>query len=108
MNNVCQPVIIDGVTYGTDEYSSMFNSRPMVYQVEPERALDFSIPDINNIARGEVNRVWLTFDYLSIQRYRQLLKALRKPEFSMTYYDIETDTMITGMYYSTTFDQFET
>lgn len=108
MNNVWQPVIIDGVTYGTDEYSSMFNSRPMVYQVEPERALDFSIPDINNIARGEVNRVWLTFDYLSIQRYRQLLKALRKPEFSMTYYDIETDTMITGMYYSTTFDQFET
>lgn len=107
LNNILQPVIIDGVTYGLDELSNINNSNPMIYQVEPSRALDFSIPDINNIVRGEVRRFWLEFEYLPINRYRQLLTSLRKPEFQLTYYDQETDEIYSGMFYCTPFESFE-
>ena len=69
-------VIINGEDFSA--YSDIFTLDTMTWQEEPSRALDGSMPDINEIERFPVPRVWIDFSLMPIEDYRRLLSALNR------------------------------
>lgn len=57
------------------------------YVVEPERADDGSMPDINNHVTFFVPRVQISFKYMKIKDYQRFLTAIEPNEFVVSYYD---------------------
>jgi len=99
-------VIINGEDFSA--YSDIFTLDTMTWQEEPSRALDGSMPDINEIERFPVPRVWIDFSLMPIEDYRRLLSALnRDAEFPVTYRNLETGQMVTHMMYVHPLDRYK-
>lgn len=93
MGNCLQPITINGEVF--NGYSSFSCINTKTYVEEPERTLDGSIPNINDYDTFIVPRVKISFDYMEIQDFRRFLKAIAPNEFPVSYYDYETDKIVT-------------
>ena len=90
--NRLEPIIIGAERF--DDYSSFLCVNTKTYQTTPERAMNGSIPDINDIQTFIVPRVKIKFDKMSIQDFRRMLKAIEPNEFPVQYYDYEQDKIV--------------
>lgn len=68
-------------------YSDFTCINSKTYVVEPERADDGSIPDINNYVTFFVPRVQIAFKYMKIKDYQRFLIAIEPNEFVVSYFD---------------------
>jgi len=105
MANELNKVIINGQEF--ELYTDIFSLDTMTWTKEPTRSLDGSMPDINDIDRFPVPRLWIDFKYISIDDYRRLLSAVNAPEFEVTYYNLETDSMVTHNMYIHPLDRYK-
>lgn len=96
-NNQLTQVMINGQEFSL--YTDYFNHDTMTWQKDPERQLDGSMVGINEIERFPVPRLWLDFGFITIDNYRRLLAATKPAEFVVTYYNIETDTLVSHKMY---------
>ena len=105
MANELSNVTINGQEF--ELYTTFFSLDTMTWTKEPTRSLDGSMPDINDIDRFPVPRLWIDFKYISIDDYRRLLSAVNAPEFEVTYYNLETDSMVTHNMYIHPLDRYK-
>lgn len=85
-----------------DGYSDYFILNEVIYATEPNRALDFSMPDINSIERKEVPHLFIEYKYLPIDKYKFLLDCVKDAEFVITYYDYTKENehkTVSGKFY---------
>lgn len=80
-------------------YSSFSCINTKTYVKEPERALDGSIPNIEDYETFVVPRVKIGFGFMTIDDFRRFLKAITPNEFNVTYYDYEIDQIVTHKMY---------
>lgn len=84
-NNVLTDITINGYVFKGYSDFACINSK--TYVVEPERASDGSIPDINAYAVFYVPRVKISFKYMSVADYQRFLIAIEPNEFVVSYFD---------------------
>lgn len=104
-NNQLDKITINGQDF--ELYTDIFSLDTMTWTKEPTRSLDGSMPDINDIDRFPVPRVWLDFGYITIKDYRRLLTAINVAEFNVTYYNLETDSIVTHRMYVHPLDRYK-
>lgn len=80
-------------------YSDYFVLNELVYSQEPQRYNTGELEDLSLIDSFIVPRIFVDFKYLSVDRYRELLKALAVKEFPITYYDPDDNTTKTKLFY---------
>lgn len=68
-------------------YSDFTCINSKTYVVEPERADNGSMPDINNHVTFFVPRVQISFKYMKIKDYQRFLVAIEPNEFVVSYFD---------------------
>lgn len=95
--NCLQPIIINGFEF--QGYSAFFCINTKTYVEEPQRTLDGSIPNINDYETFIVPRVKVSFKYMTIDEFRNFLKAIEPNEFEVTYYDYELNKKVTHKMY---------
>ena len=96
-NNVLTDITING--YVSKGYSDFACINSKTYVVEPERASDGSIPDINAYQVFYVPRVKISFKYMKIEDYQRFLVAIEPNEFIVSYFDYtKGDTVYHKMY----------
>lgn len=83
--NTLTDITINGYIFKGFSDFACINSK--TYVVEPERASDGSIPDINAYQVFYVPRVKLSFKYMSIEDYQRFLIAIEPNEFVVSYFD---------------------
>lgn len=105
MANELREIIINGQSF--DLYTDIFSLDTMTWTEEPTRSLDGSMPDINTIDRFPVPRVWLDFGYITIADYRRLLTAVSIAEFTVSYYNLETDSVVSYKMYVHPLDRYK-
>lgn len=84
-NNVLTDITINGYVFKGYSDFACINSK--TYVVEPERASDGSIPDINAYQVFYVPRVKISFKYMKIEDYQRFLVAIEPNEFVVSYFD---------------------
>lgn len=89
-------LINDNEVTGYSEYS-VVNTRTKV--AEPQRTITGSIANINEIDEFIVTTIHLKFNYMPLEDYRNFLSWTSDKEFSVTYYDIDTDKQLTKYFY---------
>lgn len=84
-NNTLTDITINGYIFKGYSDFSCINSK--TYVVEPERASNGSIPDINAYQVFYVPRVRISFKYMKIEDYQRFLIAIEPNEFVVSYFD---------------------
>lgn len=84
-DNTLTDITINGYIFKGYSDFTCINSK--TYVVEPERASDGSMPDINGYAVFFVPRVKISFKYMSIEDYKRFLIAIEPNEFTVSYFD---------------------
>lgn len=102
-------IVINGTTFypedfmsGGVSYSGFYdfsNMNQKVYQTEPARGTDFTMPDINDIATAEPPQLKIEYKYMTIETFRKMKQATKANEFVVSYYDFEYDTRRTMKMY---------
>lgn len=82
-------VVINGFTFSANRISGYTTDNSLVFATDPERGLDFSIPDINDIPKGEVSKLKLDFKVLYQDEWQQFLASTQTSEFVCLYYDMQ-------------------
>lgn len=100
-------IIINGYNFYPDEISSFGNTNTKTYAIEPSRAEDFSIADIDEIPTAEIPRLRINFDIMSLTVWRRLKLAFKPNQFKCTYYDWEYDRVVTHFMYFATQDDID-
>lgn len=85
MPNILTDITINGYIFKGYSDFACINSK--TYVVEPERASDGSIPDINAYQVFYVPRVKISFKYMKIEDYQRFLVAIEPNEFVVSYFD---------------------
>lgn len=92
-------VVINGEVFTPADFTDFQNTNSKVYAVQPERTLDFSIPDIRDLPTAKIPRLRVSFELMTIETYRRLLRAVEPNEFTVTYYDYEYDKVVDVLMY---------
>lgn len=95
--NCLQPIIVNGESFLG--YSSFMCVNTKTYVTEPTRVTDGSMPNINDYDTIVVPRVTFSLDYMTIEDFRRLLRAITPNEFNVSYYDYEIDEVVTYKMY---------
>lgn len=89
IENPLRPIKVDGKEISAD-FSDFTCINTKTYVEEPSRTLNGSIPNINDYETFNVARMKVTYDYMPIGVYRELVRLLdSKNEHIVEYYDYE-------------------
>lgn len=80
-------------------YSDYFLINEKIYETEPSRTLDFTMPDINTISFKFIPHIYIKYNYMKIEEYLLFLDLVQYSEFSIKYFDIEKNEMATNNFY---------
>lgn len=97
ITNNGKSILINGTSYTGYSSYDVVNTRTKV--TEPQRTITGAIPNLSSIDEFIATTIYVTFKFLDIAVYRDIIAKTSQAEFDVTYFDIDTGEEKTGKFY---------